>query len=308
VLASTVQGSANYDAGNAALLNGRTAALTLDTAAGLGIDAPHLLAGVERARQNLRDAASIDGLQYDAASGALRFRVTNHTGHKLISGFPEGRRMFVNVRLYDASGALRYEVNPYDVDAATLRGLDLRHAPSSPALGPDQRHDDSLVYEVHSSSTLTGEAHTFHIVLADGRAKDNRIPPRGFDIAGAAARLVQPVWHGVDAPTYFSAAEYAGGHDEVVLNLPPGAARAEVRLFYQTTSREYVEFLRDQIDGTGTSLGSPTLAGNAVAYVVQSHPFFGGLRAWGTTLWDLWWRNRHVPGAAPVEMASASTP
>ena len=33
-------------------------------------------------------------------------RVTNLTGHKLISGYPEGRRMWLNVQWFDAAGQL----------------------------------------------------------------------------------------------------------------------------------------------------------------------------------------------------------
>lgn len=308
VLASSVAGSPNYDATNAQLLGQGPAALTIDLTQGVALDPAALLAGVDRALANLTAAASIQALQYQAASGALGFRVVNQTGHKLISGFPEGRRMFINIRAYDASGALRYEVNPYDATTSTLRGLPPGRAPSSPALAANEVYVDELVYEMHPRSSLTGEDETFHFVLSDGRYKDNRIPPLGFDIAAAADRQAQPVWHGAIAVDYFTAAEYAGGYDEVALTIAPGAARVEVRLYYQFTSREYIEFLRDQINGTGTSLASPTLAGNAIAYVIGDDPFFDGLRAWGDTLWQLYWRNRAVPGAAPVQMAIATTP
>ena len=41
------------------------------------------------------------------------------------------------------------------------------------------------------ASTHTGEDHTFHFALATSRAKDNRIPPKGFRIGEAAARLAR---------------------------------------------------------------------------------------------------------------------
>ena len=40
--------------------------------------------------------------------------------------------------------------------------------------------------------------------------------------------------------------EYAGGYDEIALTIPVGADVVEVNLYYQTTSREYIEFLRDK--------------------------------------------------------------
>jgi hypothetical protein len=78
-------------------------------------------------------------------------------------------------------------------------------------------------------------------------------------------------------------------------------------LFYQTTSREYIEFLRDEINGTGNlTLSSPTPSGEPEAYVVQTDPFFIGLKAWGDTIWNLWMHNMNVDGAAPFLMTSAA--
>ena len=137
--------------------------------------------------------------------------------------------MFANVRLYQGA-ALLWEVNPYDSATGTLRGLDAAYSPGSPALSAAESHDDATVYEAHPSSTITGEERTFHITLATGFSKDNRIPPRGFRIAEAAARQAVPAWAGATAPGYFSAAEYAGGFDAVALSLPVGGDRVEVRL------------------------------------------------------------------------------
>ena len=294
VLASALAGSPNYDQTNDQLLNQGPQVLTLDLTQGVGLNAAALLAGVERAKQQLQLAATIKALSYQSGTGALSFRIQNNTGHKLISGFPEGRRMFVNVQAYDAGGNLIYEANPYDHDVGTLKGM------PGAAPGTNEEYVDELVYEMHPSSTLTGEAETFHFALATGRYKDNRIPPKGFRIADAADRLSVPVWHGVEDQALFTAQEYTGGYDDVSLTIPAGADRVDVNLYYQTTSREYVEFLRDQINGTGNTLP-------ASAYIVQSDSFFDQLKAWGDTLWQLWLHNKDVPGAAPILMASAST-
>jgi hypothetical protein len=166
---------------------------------------------------------------------------------------------------------------------------------------------DELVYQMHHSSTLTGETETFHFALADGRYKDNRIPPKGFRIDEADDRLIEPVWQGEVTPGYFTAAEYAGGYDEVSVAIPRGASQVEVSLYYQTTSREYIEFLRNEIRGDGhLTLSSPTPSGEPEAYVIQTDPFFGQLDAWGDTLWQLWTHNMDVPGAAPILMTQAT--
>ena len=304
VLASAVPGSPNHDPVNEALLTQGPAVLTLDLAQGSGLDPRALLAGHHRALQQLARAASIQSLAYDPATGAVSFRIQNHTGHKLITGYPEGRRMFASIKLF-SGGALIHHVNPYAAAEGTLKGLDPVYSPSSPPLAGTESHVDELVYEAHSTSTLTAEPTTFHFVLATGNFKDNRIPPRGFRIGEAGARLSEPAWLGSPDPGYFTAAEYAGGYDAVALNLPPGGDSVVVELYYQTASREYVEFLRDEINGVGTSLSSPAPSGEETAYIVQEDPFFDRLKPWGDTVWQLWEHNKEVPGAAPVRMTQA---
>jgi hypothetical protein len=314
VLASAIPGSPNYDDINDGLLNQGPGALTLDLNQGEGIDPVALLAGADRARQQLLLAASILDPDYNQSNGTLSFRIQNNSGHKLISGFPEGRRMFVNIKAY-AGGNLVYEVNPYDDLAGTLKGLP--SSPNSPALASNEVYVDGLVYEMHPTSSadvpdangigLTGETKTFHFALATGRYKDNRIPPQGFRIGEAPDRLSVPVWHGVADPGFYTEAEYAGGYDEVSLTIATGAETVEVGLYYQTTSREYIEFLRDEIRGTGSlTLSSPTPAGNPEAYIVQTDPFFDQLRAWGDTIWNLWTHNMNVDGAKPFLMTQAT--
>ncbi len=246
-----------------------------------------------RIRGVLNNAATISDLAYDPANSSsdnLTFRVQNNSGHKLISGFPEGRRMFVNIKVYQGSN-LVYEVNPYDDLYGTFKGF-----PGAQQLNLREAHLDNLVYEAKLGSTITGEQETMHFALATHRYKDNRIPPKGFKIADAAARMSEPVWHGQSAPNYFTAAEYAGGYDEIALQVPTGATSIAVNLYYQTTSREYIEFLRDEINGTGNL----TLPANA--YVAQTDPFFKRLKAWGNTIFNLWFRNKNVDGGKPYQM------
>lgn len=308
ILASLDSNGPVYDPVNYDLLGQGPAVLTLDLTAGQSPlnNGAELLAGAERAKQQLKLAATIKDLKY--TGGKVSFKIQNNSGHKLISGFPEGRRMFINVKFKDASGTTVYEINPYDYAVGTLKGLP--HSASSPPLGPNEAYVDELVYEVHPSSDLTVEDHTFHFVLATGRYKDNRIPPKGFDIDMADERMSEPVVSGSSAPGYFTAQEYAGGYDAISLSAPSGAASAEVTLYYQGTSREYIEFLRDEIRGTGNT----TLP--ASAYIIQTDPFFNQLKAWGNTIWELWKHNHghglgnpaHGPvaGIVPFAMAQAS--
>jgi hypothetical protein len=289
ILASTVTGESYSDATNRSLLNGHLDDLTLDlsTNQSLGFDDPNaLVAGADRSLQMLQMAAVITDVFYSPFDGNLRFVVQNQTGHKLISGYPEGRRMFVNIKYYDENGTLIHEVNPYDGNAGTLIGLtgytyaDPDNVLPGPAtLSENEDYVDELVYEMHGSTTFNtteGDA-TFHFVLSDGRYKDNRIPPKGFDIANAAARISEPVWEGASDLNYFTAEEYAGGYDQVSMDdfgiLVTDAVTVEVSLNYQSTSREYIEFLRDEINGTGNLTLSGLGVGGDPAYLIQTNAF-----------------------------------
>jgi len=315
VLASTVPGAVNFDEENRRLLGRGAQVLTLDFDQGLALNPQSLLATADRAMKQLHVAADLRDSDYDRETGLLTFKIQNQTGHKLITGFPEGRRMYVNIKAYD-SGDLVYEVNPYDYQAGTLKGLKATYdgqddVPDPAQLLPTEIYEDELVYEMKPTSALTGEDKTFHFALATGRYKDNRIPPKGFDIDNAATRICVPVKGGADKPDLFSAEEYAGGYDQVAIQVPAHADNIVITLYYQTTSREYIEFLRDEINGNAATLTlDPSTglnpAGGTETYIIQSDPFFTQLKAWGDTLWQLWLHNMNVTTAAPYPMVQLS--
>jgi hypothetical protein len=189
------------------------------------VDQATLDAGVLRARSLLQRAASLE--VFSPEPGALRVRVTNETGHKLPSGYPEGRRIWINVKLFDSIGTLIAETGRYDTSSATL----------IPDVG-------LKVYEIKPgiSPALAGAlglspGPSFHFVLNDTVFKDNRIPPRGFTNQAFREIQASPVGYTYSDGQYWDDTDY---------ELPAAASYAEVQLFYQTTSREYVEFLRDE--------------------------------------------------------------
>ena len=297
ILASVDSGGPVADSYNQAILDGtKYPGAELETAGLQGAGAA-LVDGSDRALDLLQRAATVE-LVNDPPGDAV-LRIVNHTGHKLISGFPEGRRMWLHVRFLDALGQTISEINPYDPLQTTTDGQGNWQYLSGGDLAITH---DELVYEAKMSSSLTGEEKTFHFVLATDRYKDNRIPPRGFRVADASARMAHPRWHGGDAPDYFTAAEYAGGYDEVRIPKPAAAKGWVATLFYQSTSKPYIEFLRDEITGSASSLTLPVPSGEPTAYVAQSDPFFSTLKGWGDAIWDLW---LHNGGSAPVSLAGA---
>jgi len=102
--------------------------------------------GQLRALEHLQQAASL------AVEGNL-LKVVNLTGHKLITGYPEGRRMWLNIKWYDAADVLLRE------DGAYGPLFDDEGAPvmvENPAGGPDVQVESIL--DLHDSYTRIYEA------------------------------------------------------------------------------------------------------------------------------------------------------
>jgi hypothetical protein len=194
-------------------------------------DAVHLNAAILSARTMLQKAATVT-VDFDpqAAQKQATVRVTNETGHKLPTGYPEGRRLWLNVRAFDAAGQLVFESGVYDAQTGVLA-------------------DDAYlkVYEaklgIDDGAALT---ETFHFVLNNAVLKDNRIPPRGYTVAEFDQPGLRPV-----------GATYADGQywDETTYPLPDAAVTVVAVLYYQTASNEYVDFLRVRGGADGAVLG-----------------------------------------------------
>jgi hypothetical protein len=296
ILSTADQSYTNYDSYNYNILSGSKYTGAQIDVSGIQGYGKELSDGSNRALQQLEMAATLSIQSEDTASATIR--VQNNGGHKLISGFPEGRRMFLNLKFFDSGGNQISEINPY---SPLVTSKDANGNEVYVSGGVLTKTDEKLVWECDMSSNLTGEDHSFHFALATSRYKDNRIPPKGFDTTKMYDRLAQPRWEGADAPNYFTAAEYAGGYDDVAITKPTGTVSWYATLYYQTTSKEYIEFLRDEINGDASTLSSPTPSGETNAYIVQTDPFFSNLKGWGNAIWDLW---LHNGGAAPVEMES----
>ena len=159
-------------------------------------------------------------------NGHLKVHVVNNTGHKLPTGYPEGRRMWINVKFYDDSMTLLLESGAYDFATGEL------------AHGPDDK-----IYEIEpgmdeSIAALAGEPNgpSLHFVLNNKVFFDNRIPPRGFTNAAFDSFGGSPVGHNYEDGQFW---------DDTYYEIPPFATTAEVTLYYQSTSKEFIEFLRD---------------------------------------------------------------
>jgi hypothetical protein len=82
-----------------------------------GLDNLAVAGANQRTVEMMQNAADLRAF---TRSGELVVRVINETGHKLPTGYTEGRRMWVNVLFLDAGGALIEERGAYDLTSATL--------------------------------------------------------------------------------------------------------------------------------------------------------------------------------------------
>jgi hypothetical protein len=200
-------------------------------------DAPYLDATAIEAQAMLRKAATVKAtLTVSGTDKVARVRAINETGHKLPTGYPEGRQMWLNVRAYDDAGTLLYESGAYDAVSGQLT-----------------RDADIKVYEVKQGLTPeladvlklpAGES--FHFVLNNTYVKDNRIPPRGYTQGAYNRPGLRPVGATYVDGQYWDDTEYV---------VPLETVSIAVTLYYQTASKEYVDFLRRYGSVDGETLG-----------------------------------------------------
>lgn len=196
-----------------------------------------LNAGIDRARYMLQNAASLN-VTFDESANQLQVRVTNQSGHKLPSGYVEGRRMWLQIEGYDAAGNLIYTSGAYNSATGDLtHDPDIQIYESLQGITPAWANTLSNTY---SLPITAGES--FHFVLNNVVIKDNRIPPRGFNYTAFLAAGAEPRTNSLPDPTLYADGQY---WDDVVYDLPAGVVYGRVRLLHQVASKEYIEFLRE---------------------------------------------------------------
>lgn len=196
-----------------------------------------LNAGIDRARYMLQNAASLN-VSFDEDASQLHVRVTNQSGHKLPTGYVEGRRMWLQIEGYDAAGNLIYTSGAYNSATGELtHDPDIQVYESLQGITPEWADTLSNTYGLPINA---GES--FHFVLNNVVIKDNRIPPRGFNYAAFLAAGAEPRANSLPDPTMYADGQY---WDDVVYDLPAGVVYGRVRLLHQVAAKEYIEFLRE---------------------------------------------------------------
>ncbi len=240
-------------------------------------------------------AIALDPIGAGAQTLVARVRVTNLAGHKLPTGYAEGRRMWLNVQARDANNTLIFESGAYD-----------------PGTGVLSRDAQARVYEVKHGewNAAAGECETtdaqgreqFHFVLNDCIRKDNRIPPLGF--RGGSDLETRPIGHVY--PETFPGSGKLVNYDDAVYSIPVAAGvarpiRVTSTLRHQIASKEYIEFLRDE----SARVNVPSENAMCAAPPFKRAPLATGPRTQRRAdfMYDLWRNNGRSP---PVDMRTAS--
>ena len=172
--------------------------------------------GVLRARASLKRGGALD-----ITGNTLR--VTNLTGHKILTGYPEGRRIWIRTKWMNELNQVLREDGGYDSFTSTVNGtpytvasitdpnariyqakfgitqdwaMQLLLAGVSPMLplSFDRTNGNVTMTLAQLASMPAGSEHeTFHFVLNNKLIADNRIPPYRMDRNEAVLRNAQPV-------------------------------------------------------------------------------------------------------------------
>ncbi len=232
--------------------------------------------GKTRSMKQLSEAVSL------TVNGNI-LRIVNQTGHKVISGYPEGRRMWLNIKWYDGSNKLLREDGKYgplfDANGQPI-------VVTNPANGLTVQVNSILnlnglntkIYEAHYGMTqewasqlltlgyssdlplsydrYTGATDlTLGQLAAQAQGTDHETFHFVLNNKVVKDNRIPPFMMSYDEASVRNAlpvpaAQYgpdAYGFynywDEITLNPPAGAAYAVINMLYQPTSWEYIQFL-----------------------------------------------------------------
>lgn len=200
---------------------------------GLGLSS-QLARGRARIVAMLESAAKLDVVAPEKVGRGetleLEITVTNLSGHKLPTGYPDGRRVFLSV----SSEALDLARGHYDVMSG-------------------EPVDPLVVYHVEHGQS--GQGPGSHLALNDTVYFDNRIPPRGFVSTPTTAPVGKT--YPESRPGHMAHYDVQTLSSTVSCSAMWQKASIQVELWYQSTTKEHLETL---IEGAGQTEHAQRLA------------------------------------------------
>ena len=173
--------------------------------------------------------------------------IENRSGHKLPTGYPEGRKMWIQLRVLDANDNPVYETGLLDSDGELIRDADVKVY--------------ELLQGIDYPTLAIPPQESFHFILNNYTLKDNRIHAKGMTQRKGAGGTdsfdpvlapwpeggLYPDNHYIDTTTY-------------TVNVPPGTPRPlkiTASVLHQSHSLEYVDFLANGGDATNSTMPVP---------------------------------------------------
>lgn len=246
----------------------------------------------DRARQNaeisMRDSLDVQITQAPTAVATvgttstyeMKVRVTNKSGHRIPSGYPDGRRFWLSVQINNGATPV-YKSGVYDEINAVLNTDDTTPFSRARTNTVDATVANAVVVYERVTGACTDS--TGATIFPDPTAAvpvackdfpdltdnfilfDNRIPPRGLDYANARLSGVKFWSYSSNMVPFedsgrYTPAQLAGGYDEVTYRFaaPIGATlSASAEVYWQTHTREFMEHLRVQDNSIVRPEGPP---------------------------------------------------
>jgi len=277
------------------LVGANTVMLTLlrDNAAALDVTSSNLDLGINRARDMLQSAATIEIVSASVNNGLLeaRVRVQNNSGHKAPTSYPS-RRMWINFKVTDSNNNVVFESGRTNdngsIAEADSDGDQTAFEPHYNVITSDKQVQ---IYETIMDDS-DGNI-TYTLLRGAQYRKDNRLTPKGFN------KLTVPS----DVAVYGQAADDADfnlGSDELTYRIPVAVAgdlNVSVSLNYQTISHGFLQDLYgsdhlEQVQTFKTMYDAQSLKHEQIASVQTTVVSDGG--------------DTPPPAAVPVVTLSAS--
>ncbi len=174
---------------------------------------------------------------------AVDVKVINLTGHKLPTGYPEGRRMWLHIQVKDANEHVIFESGAYDENTAVLT------EDNQVKIYESQQG----IWNVNTNSCEIKDGadnKLFHFALNNCILKDNRIPPLGFSGGTDIELMPRAANYPIDPSTGRMA-----NYDVTRYTIDTTGATLPITftatLKYQTASKEYIDFLaKEAVDNS----------------------------------------------------------
>jgi hypothetical protein len=256
----------------------------------LGIDlntsrAVALEDGMKENRRFMKNCAKLEFVdsQKKASLGedvTVKVRVTNKAGHKLPTGYGEGRQMWIHIKAVDKNGLLIFENGQLDGSGKLVRD------------GQTKVYEQEIEAVDYNTKVIAAGDEKFHFVLLNLITKDNRIPPKGFNKAAyqADGAFIVPENTYADGQNWDETAYTFDIPDNVKENV-----RVTATLYYQTFNKEYIDFLESH----DTEL---TVAGGGRARNLPEDGDYATSPTWAHALKAMW---EGAGETRTVEMATA---